>query len=89
MSGLLIGILFSRTVSGFIGARAGWQAVYFIAAGGMLLLALMSALMLPAQRPERRIPCRKLLASLWPILSRQPVVERHAIIWSTWLTQSR
>jgi predicted MFS family arabinose efflux permease len=80
MSGLLIGILFSRSVSGFIGARAGWQAVYFIAAGGMLLLAVMSALVLPAQRPERRIPYRELLASLWPILSRQPVVQRHAII---------
>jgi predicted MFS family arabinose efflux permease len=80
MSGLLIGILFSRSISGFIGARAGWQAVYFIAAGGMLLLALMSALVLPAQRPERRIPYRELLASLWPILSQQPVVQRHAII---------
>ena len=80
MSGLLIGILFSRSVSGFIGARAGWQAVYFIAAGGMLLLALMSALVLPAQRPKRRVPYRELLASLWPILSRQPVVQRHAII---------
>ena len=80
MSGLLIGILFSRSVSGFFGARAGWQAVYFIAAGGMLLLALMSALVLPAQRPERRIPYRELLASLWPILSQQPVVQRHAII---------
>jgi MFS family permease len=79
MSGLLIGILFSRSVSGFIGARAGWQAVYFIAAGGMLLLALMSALVLPAQRPERRIPYRELLASLWPILCRQPVVQRHAL----------
>jgi predicted MFS family arabinose efflux permease len=43
MSGLLIGILFSRTVSGFISAKTGWQALYFIAAGGMLLLALMSA----------------------------------------------
>ena len=80
MSGLLNGILFSRSISGFIGARAGWQAVYFIAAGGMLLLALMSALVLPAQRPERRIPYRELLASLWPILSQQPVVQRHAII---------
>ena len=26
MSGLLIGILFSRSVSGLIGTRAGWQA---------------------------------------------------------------
>jgi predicted MFS family arabinose efflux permease len=80
MSGLLIGILFSRSVSGFIGARIGWQSVYFIAAAGMLLLALLSTLVLPQQWPERRIPYRELLASLWPILKGQPIVQRHAII---------
>jgi predicted MFS family arabinose efflux permease len=80
MSGLLIGILFSRSVSGFVGARAGWQAVYFLAAGTMLLLALLLAFTLPTQRPERRIPYRKLLESLWPILRQEPVLQRHAMI---------
>jgi predicted MFS family arabinose efflux permease len=80
MSGLLVGILFSRSVSGFIGARAGWQAVFLIAAGAMLLLAILAALVLPPQRPERRVPYRELLASLWPILARQSIVQRHAII---------
>jgi len=80
MSGLLVGILFSRSVSGFIGARTGWQSVYFIAAASMLLLALSAALTLPGQWPERRVPYRELLASLWPILRQQPVVQRHAII---------
>ena len=80
MSGLLVGILFSRSVSGFIGARAGWQAVYLFAAGAMLLLAILAAIILPPQRPERRVPYCELLASLWPILTRQSVVQRHAII---------
>ncbi|MBV8417476.1 MAG: MFS transporter [Verrucomicrobia bacterium] len=80
MSGLLIGILFSRSASGFIGARAGWQTVYLIAAAAMLLLAVLSALVLLPQRPERRIPYRELLGSLWPILKSEPVVQRHAII---------
>jgi predicted MFS family arabinose efflux permease len=80
MSGLLIGILFSRSVSGFIGARAGWQAVYLIGSGAMLLLAILAAIVLPPQRPERRVPYRELLASLWPILTRQSIVQRHAII---------
>jgi predicted MFS family arabinose efflux permease len=80
MSGLLIGILFSRSVSGFIGARAGWQAVYLIGAGAMLLIAVLAAIVLPPQTPERRVPYRELLASLWPILARQSIVQRHAII---------
>jgi predicted MFS family arabinose efflux permease len=80
MSGLLIGILVSRSVSGFIGARAGWQAVYFIGAAAMLVLAALSLIMLQPQRPERRLSYRELLRSLFPILAHQPVVRRHAII---------
>jgi predicted MFS family arabinose efflux permease len=80
MSGLLVGILFSRTVSGFIGARAGWQAVYLIAAGAMLLLAILAQIFLPPQRPEGRVPYLELLTSLWPILTRESIVKRHAII---------
>ena len=33
LSGLLIGILMARTVSGFLGAAFGWRTVYWIAAG--------------------------------------------------------
>ena len=80
MSGLFVGILFSRSASGFVGARVGWQAVYFFAAGAMLLLALLLAFMVPTQRPERRIPYRRLLGSLWPILKQEPVLQRHAMI---------
>ncbi|HYY29854.1 MAG TPA: MFS transporter, partial [Chthoniobacterales bacterium] len=80
MSGLLIGILVSRSVSGFIGAQAGWQAVYFIGAAAMLLLAALSTIILPPQRPEGRLSYRELLRSLFPILADQPVVQRHAII---------
>ena len=37
MSGLLIGILCSRTISGYIGQHLGWREMYYIAAGIMLL----------------------------------------------------
>ncbi len=47
MSGLLIGVLLARTVSGFIGAQFGWRTMYWIAAGLMLLLALALRFTLP------------------------------------------
>lgn len=40
MSGLLIGILCSRTLSGYIGQHLGWREMYYIAAGIMLLNAM-------------------------------------------------
>jgi len=37
MSGLLIGILLARAVSGFVGASLGWRAMYWLASGLMIV----------------------------------------------------
>src|SRR5579884_3131 len=49
LSGILIGVLLARVVSGFVGAVLGWRAMYGIAAGLMLLLALVLWRVLPKQ----------------------------------------
>jgi predicted MFS family arabinose efflux permease len=78
MSGLLIGILFSRIISGVVGAHTGWRIVYFLAAATMLLLAVLLFFAIPRQHPERFVPYPELLRSLWPILKRESVLQRHA-----------
>ncbi len=59
MSGLLIGILASRTLSGLLGQFGGWRLVFAVAAAAMLALsvALRRALpSLPATEPGDTTP---------------------------------
>src|SRR5260370_14420069 len=78
-SGLLVGILLSRTVSGLIGAHLGWRAMYLIATAVTLLLAPALRIFLPRQEPAPRLSYPGLLRSL-PGLLREPLLRRHAIL---------
>ena len=80
MSGLLIGILLSRTLSGSIGAHTGWRAVFLLAAAAMLILTTVLLLALPPQAPARRIPYGELFGSIWTLLFTEPVLRRHALV---------
>ena len=60
-SGLLMGILLARTFSGVIGAHWGWRAVYEIAAGIMIVLALFTRWLLPVSQPEVKLSYSDLL----------------------------
>jgi predicted MFS family arabinose efflux permease len=80
MSGLLIGILLSRTASGFVGAHLGWRAIYFIAFGAMAALTVLLRFALPRQAPERRVPYLDLLRSLPGLLQKEPLLRRHALL---------
>jgi predicted MFS family arabinose efflux permease len=52
MSGLLIGILAARTVSGVVGGSLGWRTMYGIAAAVMVALAVSLKGLLPRSQPE-------------------------------------
>lgn len=47
MSGLLIGVLLSRAISGYIGKYFGWKTIYLIAVFFMIALFLLLKIMLP------------------------------------------
>ncbi len=79
MSGLLLGILLARTVSGFIGAHLGWRAVYFCAAVAMVLLAALIRIIMPESRPKNGLNYLGLLTSLPGLLRRLPVLKEAAL----------
>lgn len=79
MSGLLIGILLSRTFSGYIGEYFGWRAVFYIAAGIMLLMWLMIGLFLPEVEPDYKGTYKQLMASLTKLIIHEPKLRLAAL----------
>ncbi len=72
MSGLLIGILLSRTISGFVAAHFGWRTIYFIAAAVMLVLWLLIYLLLPEVPPTYKGRYKDLMKSLGRLFTNEP-----------------
>jgi predicted MFS family arabinose efflux permease len=80
MSGLLIGILLSRTASGFLGVRFGWRAMFWIAAALMLGLTVVLRLTLPKQPVSTPLPYPALLRSLGGLVREEPVLRLHSLL---------
>ena len=80
MSGLLIGILASRTVSGYVGAHLGWRAMFEIAAGLMLSLGALLAWRLPPDRPSFAGTYGSLMKSLFTLTRDFAALRRSALV---------
>jgi len=78
MSGLMLGILLSRPTGSFLAGELGWRAVYALSALAGAAMALLLWLRLPIRMPAAPRPYRASLASLWPLLTREPVLRRRA-----------
>lgn len=79
MTGLLLGILLARTVSGFVTAWTNWRVVYVIAAGavGSLVLALRGAMR--TDTTCERLHYGRLMQSLVGLLRAEPELSRRAL----------
>lgn len=79
ISGLLTGILASRVVSGFIGEILGWREMYFIAAGLMLVCAIVVLKVLPDIRPTFQGKYADLMKSLFLLIKDYPALRIYSI----------
>ena len=80
LGGLLIGILLARTVSGYIGDQFGWRAMYGLASGLMIVLALILSRRLPPSIPSAQLTYPQMLRSLLVLIREQPVLREAALI---------
>jgi predicted MFS family arabinose efflux permease len=72
MSGLLIGILLSRTISGYIGKLYGWHTMYIIAAVLMLIMWVLLYFLLPEIEPDYKENYGKLMRSILSLVKSEP-----------------
>jgi predicted MFS family arabinose efflux permease len=79
MSGLLIGILLSRTVAGLVAQAASWRAVFVL---GAVLTAAVAVLLwreLPKLEPTTRMTYPTLLASVLRLIREEPVLRLRMV----------
>lgn len=79
MGGLLSGILLARPLSSLLAEALGWRAVFVAAAAMTLATVAIIALTLPRRVPEHRARYLELLASLWHLLMRFPLLRQRAL----------
>lgn len=81
-TGLLTGILLSRSLSGLIAAALGWRAAYWIAAGIVVATGALVTPRLPASQPSMR-------GTYWALLRTLAVlIGTHAVLRKALLTQA-
>lgn len=79
MSGLLIGILGSRIISGYIGEEFGWRVMYYAATILMVILFIVLRWKLPRLNPNYKGSYGNLMVSLWHYFKTEPSLRLAAL----------
>jgi predicted MFS family arabinose efflux permease len=79
MTGLLLGILLSRVVSGFVAEHFGWRTMFVLAAAGVAIIGMAAWRGLPRFSPTTTMPYPALLGSLLDLVRRHAALRRAAL----------
>lgn len=79
MTGLLLGILLSRTVSGVIGEAFGWRVMYQLAAVSIALIGVVMWAILPRFAIHSTLSYPALMRSMEHLWRRYPALRRAAL----------
>lgn len=84
MTGLTMGILISRTISGSIGEHFGWRAVFIMSGVIAILFGVLLYRYLPNNKPANSLPYLKLIASMGGLIKQHKVLRQSALIGALW-----
>ncbi|MNZ45040.1 Purine efflux pump PbuE [compost metagenome] len=79
MTGLLLGILLSRTVSGVVGEAFGWRVMYQLAAASIAIIVVVLWAVLPRFAIHSTLSYPALLRSMEHLWRRYPALRRAAL----------
>jgi predicted MFS family arabinose efflux permease len=80
MTGLLLGVLLARSVSGWIASFFGWRAVFVFAALSNAAFVPLLLRKLPKLPPHKPLPYMQALRSLWTLIRTHPLLRESAVI---------
>jgi len=80
MSGLLIGILLARTISGLLAGALGWRVVFWFAAAAMVILAATLRRALPRVPPTTELSYGGLLRSIAGLIRDEPALRQRMLV---------
>ena len=83
VSGILTGILVSRTISGVVADAAGWRTIFAAAAAADVLFAILLYRAIPDQAPKTSMPYPTLIASVGEVVRRERTVRWTLVLGST------
>jgi predicted MFS family arabinose efflux permease len=83
VSGILTGILVSRTISGLVADAAGWRTIFAAAAVADVLFAVLLYRAIPDQAPKTSMPYPRLIASVGEVVRRERTVRWTLVLGST------